>query len=293
MSHTGLQRGFVPVEDGRRLAFEIDGGERLGTPVLLIRPLGGTMTLWGPFREALAARGRVIAFDRAGAGESSDAPPFTTTRDMARDAAAVLDHLGVARAHVFGLSLGGMVATWLAADAPERVERLCLASTPDTGLDLSRSAAERGASLAGCLFRGAGSVEACLARRILSRAFREEHPERVAQIEKLAGCASARRAELVKQVVAAALHRPGSALGRIHAPTLVLAGDRDELLGHDAQKRLAEAIAGAVLEIVPEAGHDLSLERPLFVAGRIGAFFWGEAPQQDSGERDVPAARRE
>jgi 3-oxoadipate enol-lactonase len=276
MSHASLEKGTVVLRDGRHLAVERDGAAHGGTPVLLIRPLGGTMSLWGPFREVLASRAPVIAFDRGGAGESSDAPLGATTRGMAADAVAVLDHFHATRAHVFGISLGGMVASWLAIDAPERVDRLCLASTPDAGLDLSRTAAGRGVSIAGCLFGPADRIEACLARRILSEPFRAQHPERVAHLQLLAGREPARRRELLKQLAAAALHRPGGALGKIRGPALILAGDRDELLGHRPQEALARAIPGARLEVVPGAGHDLTLEHPLLVARRVGSFFFGD-----------------
>ena len=126
----------MELADGRRIAFEVSGAHA-GAPVLLLRPLLGSIAAWGPFRAVLASRARVIAFDRSGSGDSSDAPYFLGTRGMAQEAVAVLDQLGVRRAHVFGASLGGMVATWLAIDAPHRVARVCLASTPDTGLDLS------------------------------------------------------------------------------------------------------------------------------------------------------------
>lgn len=83
--------------------------------ILLFASLGG---VWGRFRDLVATHDDVIAFD----------PPWTSasTREMARDAAA---RLGGARAHVLGESLGGMIATWLAVDAPALVDRLVLCST--------------------------------------------------------------------------------------------------------------------------------------------------------------------
>ena len=78
---------------------------------------------------ALAERFRVIAFDNRGAGRSSGPPGPYTTRQMADDAAALLDHLGIDRAHVIGQSMGGMIAQELALGDPERVDRLVLYST--------------------------------------------------------------------------------------------------------------------------------------------------------------------
>lgn len=275
---SAAQRDSVTLADGRRLAIEIEGASHGGVPIFLIRPLGGSIALWGAFREALAERARVIAFDRSGAGDSSDAPAVFGTRDMAADAVAVLDRLGVGAAHVFGISLGGMVATWLAIDAPDRVARLCLASTPDAGLDVSRSGLFRGASLSACLARPSDEVEACLVRRILSRPFREGDPARLEKILALVKGHPARRLEIVKQASAALLHDPRGELHRIKAPTLVLAGEHDELLGRAPQAQLAASIPDARIELFEGAGHDIALEEPLGVAGRVARFFLDEAP---------------
>ncbi|MBA2544079.1 MAG: alpha/beta fold hydrolase, partial [Deltaproteobacteria bacterium] len=100
------------------LYHEVSGDRGAATPVFLLRPLAGTIALWGAFRTELASQRQVIVCEARGIGRSPPAALPTSTRGMARDAAAVLDGLGLRRAHVFGLSLGGMVATWLALDRP-------------------------------------------------------------------------------------------------------------------------------------------------------------------------------
>jgi 3-oxoadipate enol-lactonase len=268
------ERGFVALPDGRRLAFEARGAPRAEPPILLVRPLGGSIDPWGDFGDVLAARARVIAFDRGGTGESSDAPFRATTRAMAEDAVAVLDHAGVEQAHVFGISLGGMVATWLAIEAPARVARLCLASTPPSGLDLSWQGVGRAASLAACLLRAPGSVQSCLVRRVLSKDVRRRQPRRAAELAQPMTGRPPRRVELLKQAAAAALHEANDRLYSITAPTLVLAGERDELIGLEPQRELARAIPGARFRIVEEAGHDLTLEAPLATAETVLRFFF-------------------
>jgi pimeloyl-ACP methyl ester carboxylesterase len=272
----GPEKDAVILGDGRRIAIEVEGNAAGGAPVLLVPPLGGAMALWGELREILASRARVIAFDRSGTGGSSDASIFAGTRRMALEPVAVLDHLGVAKAHVLGLSLGGMVATWLAIDAPGRVDRLCLASAPAAGLDLSRSAVGRVLSLAACLARGDKGVEPCLARRILSRAFREKEPARAAEIEASVMGQPARRLQVVKHATLALLHDARSELRRIRAPVLVLAGERDELIGIEPQRELAHGIAGARFETIAGAGHAMTLEKPKAVAERVARFFFEE-----------------
>ena len=270
------ERGAITLVDGRRLTFEITGASRgEDAPVLLLRPLGGAVPLWGRFRERLSERARVIAFDHAGTAGSGAAPLRLGTRARARDAADLLDRLGVRSAHVFGVSFGGMIATWLAADFPERVARLCLASTPPAGLDLSASGIARGLALATCLARPDREVQPCLVRGVLSTDLREDRPARADRIASRAASDPARRGELVKQAAAAVAHDARGVLSRVQAPTLVLAGDRDELLGLGPQQALAAAIPGARLEVVPGAGHALTLEQPDDVADRVAAFFFG------------------
>ncbi|MGZ3477912.1 MAG: alpha/beta fold hydrolase [Polyangiales bacterium] len=232
------------------------------TPVLLLRPLGGTIELWGTFRERLSERSRVVAFDP---------PARASTRAMARDAALVLDSFGIERAHVFGLSLGGMVATWLAVDHPARVDRLILASTMPWGLGVRYASPRRAWSLARTLTRPAGERDAWMVRRILSSRFAAEHPAEVEHHCSIARAHPIPLASTVTLLAAAARHDARAVLPRIAAPTLVLAGSRDRLAVPHAQRRLARAIPGARYEEI-DAGHDLTLEAPLETAARVAAF---------------------
>jgi pimeloyl-ACP methyl ester carboxylesterase len=265
--------GTFRLPDGGQIAYQTSGPASGAPPVLLIRPLGGSMELWGPFRAALAATHPIIAFDHRGSGRSSAAPLVTTTATLARDGLHLLDHLGVDRAQVFGISLGGMVATWVSLIAPSRVTRLCLAATPARGIALSRAGLGRGLSLAACLARPIHEMEACMIHRILSRRFREEHAAEVQEIERRACLSPTSRAGLVQLAIAGGLHDARRYLGRIAAPTLVLAGDDDALLGTEAPRALAAAIPGAGFEIIANSGHDLSLEQPLATAARVAALF--------------------
>lgn len=264
--------GLAALPDGGQIAYQISGSQRSGAPLLLIRPLGGSMTLWGSFRTHLAATHRIIAFDHRGSGRSSALPVVTTTKRLARDALALLDQLGVERAQVFGLSLGGMVATWLAILAPARVDRLCIAAAPACGLALSRAGLRRGFALAGCLVRPRDEIEAALVDRILSRQFRESHPEELRRIEALANAEPSARVALAQLALAAAMHDVRGALVGITAPTLVLAGEHDALLGTEAPRALAAAIHGATFDLIAGSGHDLTLEQPLTTAARVASF---------------------
>ena len=256
---------------GAVLHHEVSGPPDASPPVLLLRPIGGTIALWGPFRARLAARRRVIACEARGIGGSPPATP-TTTRGMARDVADLLDALAVDVVDVFGLSLGGMVATWLAIDRPDRVRRLVLASTPARGLALA-GAGPRGLGFARCLARRSGEREACLTARALSPRFCREHPDRAAAIlDEVRREGGALRALLI-HAAAGAAHDARAALRRIRAPTLCLAGALDPLVGPEVARDLAMRLTPpARVEILEDTGHDLSLERPDELATRVARF---------------------
>lgn len=260
----GAERGVIALDEGGEIAFEVTG-PRDAQRVLLVRPLAGSMALWGDFADRLARRYRVVAFDHRGVGDSSDAPVDVSTRSMARDAVAVLDALGVERAHVFGVSLGAMVATWVAVDAPDRVERLCLACAGPTGLTLSAEAPAKGAEVARALV---APEDEAIPR--LAAAMRADGDP--GELARGAG-ESVRKLEVLKHAAAAALHDASGALASVRAPTLVLAAGEDPVMGTAGPRALAEGIAGARFEVIEGAGHDVTAERPEAVASRVAAFF--------------------
>jgi pimeloyl-ACP methyl ester carboxylesterase len=257
---------------GARIAYDVVG-EGPHT-ILLVSPLAGTIALWGDFRERLAAHARVIAFDHRGLGDSSAAPVATSTRALAADARAVLDDARVDRADVVGSSLGGMVATWLAADAAARVRRLMLLSTPVRGVSVaaSLSAVARGAKLATCAVRGDRAMGRCLADGVLSDRFQADHPDDAARIAASIAEAPRSRRSVLVLAAAAAGHDARPALPRISAPVLALAGALDPLVDADRMRRDLAALADVTCEVVPDCGHALTLEAPARVADRVLTF---------------------
>ncbi|MET0286659.1 MAG: alpha/beta fold hydrolase [Polyangiales bacterium] len=249
---------------GGRLAYEQHG---VGAPLLLIRPLGGSMALWGAFRAQLAQHFRVISFDLRGSGQSSGRAAFGT-RAIARDALALLDALALAHAHVFGISLGGMAATWLAIDAPTRVTKLVVACAPPLGLELTHASLRRELAMAACFLRTRDQVEPALVKRVLSHSFREAYPDEVMRIQRIVAEHPSTRASLLRLALSGLLHRPRP-LGQVRAPTLVLAAARDGLLGTEPPRELAASIPGARFQVLPNSGHDLTLEQPLATARAV------------------------
>lgn len=251
---------LVAIGGGVRLDCAIDGDLRgARPPLVLLRPLGGSMALWRDFPRR--AWEPVIRFDPRGVGRSTDAPLAITTRDLARDARALLDALGVARAHLYGESLGGMVASWLARDAPDRVAGLVLASTVPAPRALSPRGLARLASLARCLARPGAGAELCMVRRLIDGPVPPE-------VERVVRAVPASRTNLLALALAAARHRAP----HLDRPALLLFGARDPIASRASRAELARDCPAGLVELVPDAGHAITLERPHVVAARVRTY---------------------
>jgi pimeloyl-ACP methyl ester carboxylesterase len=110
---------FAVAPDGVKLYYEVVGA---GEPFLLVSGQGSDHHGWDEVREDFAERYQSIVYDHRGTGQSDkpEEPPYST-RGFAQDAVAVLDHLGITRAHIYGVSMDGRICQWLAIDYPERV----------------------------------------------------------------------------------------------------------------------------------------------------------------------------
>ena len=230
-----------------------------GPPVLLIAGIPAIADDWEPVSVRLAQAGhRAIAYDNRGSGSSSVTPGPYTTAQMADDAVALLDHLEVARADVFGMSMGGMIAQELAINHPARVDRLVL----------------------GCTH--AGIAHAAAASRAAGRAFALPTDDWALRMRTLAPFAFARDVEQSRlsafiakksadvqdpsgyraQIQAVLAHDTASRLQEIRAPTLVLTGDDDQIIPGESSRLLVERIPDATLRIIAGAGHLFFLEQP-------------------------------
>jgi 3-oxoadipate enol-lactonase len=233
-----------------------------GTPVLLVMGLGMASSGWWRTVRVLSRNLQVLTLDNRGAG-LSDAPvgPYTIAT-MARDAIAVLDAARVERAHVYGISLGGMVAEELALSYPERVRRLVLGATSAGGSaatppdELTLAFLERRAAMPfeegvwasvpylygdATRRRHGGRIAADIAQRLRSRI----EPE-------------AYRAQLA----AAWAHDAAERVAQISAPTLVVHGDADRMVPAGNGRRLAELVPGAELQLWTGAGHLYTTDEP-------------------------------
>jgi 3-oxoadipate enol-lactonase len=239
--------------------------ERSGTgpPLLLIMGLSGTALSWGePFLAQLRQDFDVIAYDHRGIGASSHLDGPITIREMAADAAGLLEALELDCAHVLGISMGGMIAQELALAHPERVRTLTLGCTYCGGPGSVRAAEEVWARVIGAGRSGDRELVLRTMWEInVSAEFAADETERRAFVER----ALSRRVavEVIEQQArAAAAHDTSSRLGEIELPTLVIHGTEDQMIPVSNGHMIAQLIPGAPLEILDGVGHMFFLERP-------------------------------
>jgi pimeloyl-ACP methyl ester carboxylesterase len=243
--------------DGARLYWEASGE---GDPLLLIQGLGFSGAMWYRLLPALETRHRVIRYDGRGIGRSEVAPgPYTIER-MAADAVAVLDAAGAETAHVFGCSLGGIVAQEVAISYPDRVRALILCCTHPAGQD--------------AVWPDPKVMEMLQSRSSLSP---EESIRASVDVGYAPGTDRARieedirlrleiptSAEGYQNQLLGGLGYPGtkSRLPGVTAPTLVVTGDQDHMVPPANASILADAIPDSRVVVIPDSGHVVFTDQP-------------------------------
>ncbi|MFC4122149.1 alpha/beta fold hydrolase [Nonomuraea zeae] len=236
---------YATAPDGVKLSYQVRGS---GPPLLLLPGQANSHHWWDPVRADFDGTFQTITFDYRGTGGSDKPDEPYTTRGFAADALAVLDELGIGRAYVYGTSMGGRVAQWLAADRPERVEALVLGCTSPGGAhgiersnDVRRSLAQPDRQAA----------ERALLELMYTPGWLAAHPGPYHTVGDPDMPAHARR----RHLAASAGHDSWDALPAITAPTLVVHGTDDVFNPAANAPVLAERIPGAELRLIEGARH--------------------------------------
>ncbi len=241
----------------------LDHGPRDAPPLVFINSLGTDLRIWTEVARILAPDFRILLYDKRGHGLSESGPDANDMADYANDLAAILDTLGVGRAGIVGLSIGGVIAQEFYRQRPERVTALVLCDTAakigtDESWDQRIAEVQRGGieAIADSVlerwftaeFRSLRSAELAGMRAMLTRTPKQGY---------LAACGALKRADL----------RPYA--GRIEAPTLCLVGDQDGSTPVSLVRETAALIPASRFEVIAGAGHLPNVEKPTIVAGLI------------------------
>jgi 3-oxoadipate enol-lactonase/4-carboxymuconolactone decarboxylase len=256
---------------GLRQYYRLDGAD--DRPVLLLsHSLGCDHTIWDEQASALLPHFRVLRYDTRGHGATEATPGEYTIERLGLDALALVDALGIRQFAFCGLSLGGMIGQWLAANAPERVTSLVLANTSACYPDPGPIEARRRTVLEG----GMPAVEEMVLGRFFSPGFLAASPPIVASVRRVllatypagyAGCCAAIRDMDMTPLLPA-----------IRAPSLIIAGDLDVSTPWNPHGgTLARRIPGARVERLP-AAHLSAVERPRSFTAALLRFMKPDAP---------------
>jgi 3-oxoadipate enol-lactonase len=236
---------FATASDGTRLYFEVIGD---GEPLILISGQASDSKAWDYVRGDFATRHRVITFDHRGTGQS-DKPrePAYSTGGFANDAVAVLDHLGVDRAHAYGISMGGRVCQWLGVEHGARIGALVLGcTTPGNAHGIPRDADVNAAMASGDISK--------LFDLMVSPEWASAHPEVLANLFTVMKNPIPRYAAQLHYAASEA-HDVWDRLPAIEAPTLVIHGSDDRINPSANARLLADRIPNAQLHIVKGGRH--------------------------------------
>jgi pimeloyl-ACP methyl ester carboxylesterase len=256
---TPVQSGFADA-NGARLYYEVYGE---GEPLLLIMGLGANHLGWAAQVPVYAREFEVIVFDSRGTGQSDFSQGVDCTIPLlADDAAALLDALGVDKAHVYGISLGGMIAQEMALRHPDKVRSLILGATTPGGPHAVGADAQ---ALRALLDQGAvvdRAVTPALLEILFSPAYLAGHLSDLREVfQRSADYPRTSPEAYWAQLRAVAGHDTYDRLPDIAAPTLVLHGTDDPLLPVANGRILAERIPEAKLVLFEGARHGYYLEK--------------------------------
>jgi 3-oxoadipate enol-lactonase len=239
--------------DGCLLNVSVEGRES-GPTLMLSNSLGATMKMWEPQMRALTQVFRVVRYDRRGHGKSGVAAgPYSMER-FGRDVLAILDDLNIAKVHWCGLSMGGMVGQWLAAKAPDRLDRIILANTacyyPDPSNWLNRIKLVRENVMA--------AIADAVIAAWLTADFREREPQVTANLKAMLLATPVEGYVACCEALSTLDHR--ELLPTIKSPTLVIAGRHDVATPVAAGEMIRKAIPGASMTIL-DAAHISNVEQ--------------------------------
>jgi|SRR5215469_12035270 len=265
---------------GARIYWDEQG---MGDPSLLIMGLAYPSCMWFRTRAVLSKQFRTIAFDNRGIGNSDVPPGPYPIALMASDAAAVLDAAGLDSAHVFGVSMGGMIAQEFALQYPKRVRSLILGCTAAGGPTSVRAEQD---AIQMLMTRDRMTPEQTLQAPV-PFIYDSATPRKLIDEDLAVRRPWLPRSEgYIAQLQGILAWEGYSRLSAITAPTLVIHGQSDRLVPPGNGKLIAERIPGAKLVMIPSASHLFLTDQTDTAHGIILQFLEEQAPREPCQKRD-------
>ena len=243
--------------NGITLNYEVHGA---GQPLLLINGLADDLTSWGDQIPDFAARYQTIIFDNRGIGGSDKPPGGYTTADMAADAKGLMDALGIPRAHILGVSMGGMIAQEFAIAYPDAVDKLVLCATcsEPSAANLRLYAFWQQAVPA------LGLPE--MMKEVLLWCFTPEyfqtHGDKARETEEALTSITQPVDAYLSQLNSIQTHNATDRLSTISAQTLVLGAPRDQIFPPHQSAQIHQGIPGSISRFTAHGGHAYLWEAP-------------------------------
>jgi len=240
-----------------QMYYEVNGE---GFPLVMIMGLGGNLDWWEPrMIQGLSKNFKTTVFDNRGAGRTEASDKEYTIKLFADDTAGLMDALGVSRANVLGISMGGMIAQELVLNYPEKVEKLVLCSTNCGG---ERSVPPSEEILNSLMQSGSAPSAEEAAKMVVPICFTNEfvakNPGTIESFLQRILKVPISPEVFLRQIGAIMSFSTFDRLSEIKAPTLVLAGRRDILIPPENGSILAKAILGAKLVLLEKSAHALT-----------------------------------
>jgi 3-oxoadipate enol-lactonase len=232
-----------------------------GFPLVLIRGLGSNADHWYAQIPAFSSHFSVVCFDNRGIGRSQKSDEASTISMMADDTVALMDSIGISRAHILGISMGGMIAQQIALRYPSRVHGLVLACTHCGGYHAVRTSEEIAKIFVEYILTGSQEAAQKAAPSIFTERTLKERPEVVQRYSEISQRFPPDPATLINQWKAVQGHDTWAELPKIEAPTLVLTGSEDILIPPENATILTERIPNARLQVIEGGGHQFLVEQ--------------------------------
>jgi pimeloyl-ACP methyl ester carboxylesterase len=253
-----------------------------GDPLVMIRGVGSNLDHWYEQIPDLSKKYQLLVFDNRGIARSSDPEGSFSTRDMAADTMALMEAVGIKKAHVLGYSMGGMIAQELALAYPGKINGLILVAT-DCGISMRIKARPEYSSLFTEMIRlGTNEAKTAAAGCLFAKQTFESRPDIIQRYAEVSLRFPAAQKTLERQWEAITRHEACGRLQNINAPTLVITGSEDVLIPAENSRVLAKRIPNARVRSIDGGGHLFVVEKAQQFNEAVLGFLDGLSQQEGS-----------